>query len=215
MRSWSRERQRSSVDMRLKIDKAHLRKVAIANGMASMQDGEPGSGMAIQSDLMARMKAGSRSVQELTDFCKTTTKKQGETSSNESDGQPPKSDNEDAPFLYHPFKLGSQPSSITMNIRNAKQLPVLTPAEKSAQLSTLRLQFPVSSGSQHRSKERAWVLYEKPEPLLKKPAETNVASVAEVKPVPDAEQVFPDPLSEVVNVATIHSIIIRDIFCAM
>ena len=42
-------------------------------------------------------------------------------------------------------------------LQNAKQLPVLTPQEKQMQAATLRTQFPVSSGSQHRIKESEWV----------------------------------------------------------
>lgn len=38
-------------------------------------------------------------------------------------------------------------------LQNAKQLPALTPAEKAHYAATLRLQFPVSSGNQHRTKE--------------------------------------------------------------
>lgn len=36
-------------------------------------------------------------------------------------------------------------------------MPVLTPQEKQTQVATLRTQFPVSSGAQHRSKESEWV----------------------------------------------------------
>ena len=48
------------------------------------------------------------------------------------------------------------------DLQNAKQLPNVTPAERLAQTGVLRLQFPVSSGSQHREKE--WVPVEKPNP---------------------------------------------------
>ncbi len=39
---------------------------------------------------------------------------------------------------------------------------MLTPGDKMAQASTLRLQFPVSSGSQHHAKEDEWIPVEKP-----------------------------------------------------
>lgn len=46
-------------------------------------------------------------------------------------------------------------------IQDAKPLPIRTPAEKLQESATLRLQFPVSSGSTHRMKESEWVPVEK------------------------------------------------------
>lgn len=45
--------------------------------------------------------------------------------------------------------------------QDAKPLPIRTPAEKLQESATLRLQFPVSSGSTHRLKESEWVPVEK------------------------------------------------------
>ncbi len=104
------------------------------------------------------------------------------------------------------------------DFQNAKQLPVLNPAEKLAQQSTLRLQFPVSSGTQHRDKEGEWVPVEKdkekalvkmaPPPIPTSQATTTPGAqlalpapppppptiLAEVKA---ADKVFPDLPSEV------------------
>ena len=52
-------------------------------------------------------------------------------------------------------------------------MPVLTPQEKLIQSSTLRLQFPVSSGSQHRAKESQWV------PVQKNSASATLFTVEE------------------------------------
>lgn len=54
--------------------------------------------------------------------------------------------------------------------QNSKQLPVLTPQEKQTQAATLRSQFPVSSGAQHRDKESEWV------PVI--PTSTTTATTA-------------------------------------
>ena len=154
------------------------------------------------------------------------------------------SDDEDAPFIHHPFKV-TEKSEIVMNIRvssntfqpmrfiltfylwnkltylacwvffqNARQLPVLTPADKMAQASALRLQFPVSSGSQHHAKESEWVPVEKPTagPVVAvapaasaavpaaAPTPTPAAStsVAPVEKVSEDQKVFPE-LSNVVS----------------
>ncbi len=68
-----------------------------------------------------------------------------------------------------------------------------------AQSSTLRLQFPVSSGSQHRTKESEWVPVEKDLP-------SNVgggggeAGQTAAEPTEDKEdKVFPDAPSAVSN----------------
>ncbi|XP_076445441.1 uncharacterized protein LOC143283167 isoform X2 [Babylonia areolata] len=146
-------------DLRVKIDKNKLRKIAITRYLANYEKGKgPNVDLTIA-------KSGGKSVAELTEFCKQISqreKDQGEQSSDsdlsldEEEGG--KSEGEDGP-LHHPFIM-RDPSSlpnIVMNIRNAKQLPVLTPQEKQTQAATLRTQFPVSSGTHHRNKESEWV----------------------------------------------------------
>lgn len=58
-------------------------------------------------------------------------------------------------IVWHIFKL------FLCLIQDAKPLPIRTPAEKLQESATLRLQFPVSSGSTHRMKESEWVPVEK------------------------------------------------------
>ncbi len=103
---------------------------------------------------------------------------------------------------------------------------MLTPADKVAQASTLRLQFPVSSGTQHHAKENEWVPVEKSNPAitagpvvpLGQPAATSsrstppssapatatgsgdtaVPPAAAAPKVPEDQKVFPD-LADVVG----------------
>ncbi|XP_023929984.1 protein SON isoform X1 [Lingula anatina] len=166
-RSLSRERRRRSRspdDLRLTIDKARLRQIAIQNAMANAKSGQ-GPPVSLKPEMLAELRAGGKSVEELTDMCKRLAKKAeggGEdlSSDYEVNNKPYESDEgEDGPFINHPFKVAKAP--IMMNIKNATQLPVLTPAEKAAQGSALRLTFPVSSGSHHRAKESEWVPVEK------------------------------------------------------
>ncbi len=62
-----------------------------------------------------------------------------------------------------------------------------------AQSSTLRLQFPVSSGSQHRTKESEWVPVEKDMP-------STAAGAPAGDPIADKEdKVFPDATASAVS----------------
>ncbi|KAL8581910.1 hypothetical protein ACOMHN_010284 [Nucella lapillus] len=127
---------------------AHIRARALANM-------ETGKGPSVDLTLA---KSGGKSVAELTEFCKRISEKETTNQSSDSEvSEEEKSDAEDGPF-HHPFitrDISSMPN-IVMNIRNARQIPILTPQEKQTQAATLRTQFPVSSGTQHRTKEE-WV----------------------------------------------------------
>ncbi|ELT98408.1 hypothetical protein CAPTEDRAFT_158003 [Capitella teleta] len=113
---------------------------------------------------MAQLRAGGKSLGDLTDYCKRIAEKQrirrGDDDSSGDEASIAPTDDEDALFINHPFKVKDAP--IIMNIRNSRQLPVLTINDKSERSKTLRLEFPVSSGSQHRRKEDEWVPVEKP-----------------------------------------------------
>ncbi|XP_064614686.1 protein Son-like isoform X2 [Liolophura sinensis] len=163
-----REKRR---DSELQIDKAKLRKIAIANAVSMMKTG--GSGQAsLGSDTLVKLKAGGKSVEELTDYCKKISDRDRErqlhrlqnaddslSDSSEDYEGGAKSEEEDF-TVHHPFTVKEAPN-IVMNIRNSKQLPTLTPQEKVTESAKLRLTFPVSSGSQHRAKESEWVPVEK------------------------------------------------------
>jgi len=60
--------------------------------------------------------------------------------------------------------------------KNARQIPVLSKEEKKAQAAVLRLNFPVSSGMQHRAREAGW------EPVTTASAVPMTATVSEAKP---------------------------------
>ncbi|XP_025099109.1 protein SON-like isoform X2 [Pomacea canaliculata] len=145
-------------DLRIRIDKNKLRKIAIANALANMESGQ---GPPVD---ISTIKCGGKSIAELTDFCKRISEREKEqqaghlSDSGSSDAEANTSEAEDS-LIHHPFKLRdpSTVPNIIMNIRNAKQLPVLSPQEKQAQAAVLRSQFPVSSGVQHRTKESEWV----------------------------------------------------------
>ncbi|XP_060072092.1 protein Son-like isoform X2 [Ylistrum balloti] len=158
-----RSRSRSldkSLDLRVKIDKAKLREIAIKNVLAMAKSGH---GPSVD---ITTIKAGGTSVDELTDFCKRISSKEKNRgtepflSSSSEESEVDEKDEEES-FIHHPFKVRDPSASIVMNIRNAKPLPVLTPQEKITEQSKLRMQFPVSSGSVHRLKEPEWVPVQK------------------------------------------------------
>ncbi|KAL4233824.1 hypothetical protein ACF0H5_008500 [Mactra antiquata] len=194
-------------DLRLKIDKTKLREIAIKNAVTNAR-----SGGGPQLDVT--IKAGGKSVEELTEYCKKIQEKEIEKKKlknhyeSSSDEEPTKhSDDED--MLHHPFQV-KEPGAIIVDIKNAKQLPVATPQERIAQTAQLRLQFPVSSGSQHRDKE--WVPVE-PEPTPKvTPKSNTVAGVPALMPPPPAPpkpkpevKVFEEPPTAPVDITSIVS----------
>lgn len=120
-------------------------------------------GRQAQEKVIAAIKAGGKTIEELTDFCKTLSKQEelGELSSNSG------SESDNDRLFNHPFQIKDRPTSITMNIRNSVPLPLKSTVERS---SELRLQFPVSSGQSHRKNENEWVPVETsapaPEPTV-------------------------------------------------
>ncbi|XP_063602870.1 protein SON-like [Penaeus indicus] len=148
-------RKRDSVnDLRDKVTRKRLLEIARRNAVYLMQNGcLPPS---VEQEQLVKIKAGGKSVEELTNFCKQLV-----ATGNYSDvdlSEPSLSsgddnENSDKPFsnTRHPFSVrDSKP--ILMNIRNAPMLPTKTNAERLADQAKLREQFPVSSGSQHRTK---------------------------------------------------------------
>ncbi|CAL1537377.1 unnamed protein product [Lymnaea stagnalis] len=182
-------REKSERDLRLQIDKAKLRKIAIANALQNMK-----AGQGPRVDLTT-FKSGGKSVEELTEFCKKISAKSDLSDSN--DEMPKISDDEDK-LIHHPFKVRDpSTSNIIMNIRNAKQLPVLTPSEKQAQQASLRLTFPVSSGSHHRASESEWVPVEKTSTPPTPSSSTQVKKIFKAKihcnkEPKNVDSIFPD-----------------------
>ncbi|XP_058790256.1 protein Son isoform X2 [Phymastichus coffea] len=147
-RSRSKERKE-----RIEIDKKKLLEIARRNAINMIKKGK--LPLAQQDKAIAAIQAGGKSIEELTDFCKSLSKSEalGELSSVSSDDE---SSTEKG--FHHPFLIKERPNLIIMNIRDAKQLPTKTFLEKTTETTTqLRLQFPVSSGQQHRKSEKEWI----------------------------------------------------------
>ncbi|XP_053397094.1 protein SON-like isoform X3 [Mercenaria mercenaria] len=192
-------------DLRLRIDKAKLREIAIKNAVSNARSGGPQLDVAI--------KSGGKSVEELTEYCKKIQEKEilKKKSRNEfesSSDEEPSRNSEDEDMLHHPF-LVKEPGSIIVDIKNSKQLPVVSPQERITQNAQLRITYPVSSGSQHRDKE--WVPVE-PDPVPQpKPKTNTVGGVpalmpppAPPKPKPDIK-VFEEPPEQPVDISSIVS----------
>ncbi|RUS81116.1 hypothetical protein EGW08_011102, partial [Elysia chlorotica] len=156
-------RTKESREQRLQIDKAQLRRIAIANALVNMKAGQ---GPQVEVPVV---KSEGKSVQELTEFCKKISDKgkdEDSDLSDTSDEEAPNVEEEEETLIHHPFKIKEPTTTgIVMNIRNCKPLPVLTPLEKQAQKANLRLAFPVSSGSHHRASESEWVPVQRPGPV--------------------------------------------------
>lgn len=121
-RSKDRERHRrersTSKDSSSYIDKKRLLEIARRNAIQMMKSGSlPGAltlGPQAQEKVIAAIKAGGQTVEELTDFCKTLSQKEAlgvlSSVSEESDSDTEKG-------FHHPFQIKDRPTSITMNIK--------------------------------------------------------------------------------------------------
>ncbi|XP_032678715.1 protein SON isoform X2 [Odontomachus brunneus] len=206
MRGRSRSRERKK---RIEIDKKKLLEIARRNAINMIKQGT--LPLAQQDKAIAAIQSGGKTVDELTDFCKTLSKSEalGELSNISSEEE-----SEFEKGFHHPFLLKERPSSIIMNIKDAKQLPTKTFQEKAAETSNqLRLQFPVSSGQHHRKTESEWVpvVPKKPEPKkLFVPASTTNGKLAIMPPpavqppLQPAQTVFPAN-TETVDIGSIVS----------
>ncbi|GJQ81661.1 hypothetical protein Trydic_g8539 [Trypoxylus dichotomus] len=190
------------------IDKKKLLEIARKNAIQMMKSGSlPGAltlGPQAQEKVIAAIKSGGKTVEELTDFCKTLSRKEelGELSSI-SDDNASESDSE-KPF-HHPFQIKERPVSITMNIKNSVPLPIKNLQERA---SELRMQFPVSSGQQHRKTENEWVPVspkkpEPPPPAVKPPTTNPIPAitappVTEIALPPQTEPVQAIPVAPMV-----------------
>lgn len=143
-------------------EKKRLLEVARRNAINMLKNGAVPAGAAAlpphtRNQVMAAIQSGGKSVDELTDFCKHLSKKEalGELSSVSSndDGM---SENEDTLAFHHPF-LVKEKAPIVLNIRGGAPLPTKSSTLPIANKEELSLQFPVSSGTQHREKASEWV----------------------------------------------------------
>lgn len=115
-----RYRDRSETRDSSYIDKKKLLEIARKNAIQMMKSGSlPGAltlGPHAQEKVIAAIKAGGKTIEELTDFCKTLSKKEetGDLSSLSEDGG---SDTDNEKPFHHPFQIKDRPTSITMNIK--------------------------------------------------------------------------------------------------
>ncbi|CAK9799604.1 Protein Son [Anthophora plagiata] len=185
VRGRSRSRERKE---RIEIDKKKLLEIARRNAINMIKQGT--LPLVQQDKAIAAIQAGGKTVDELTDFCKSLSKSEalGELSSisSEEDGS------ESEKGFHHPFLLKGRPNSIIMNIRDAKQLPTKTFQEKTVESSNqLRLQFPVSSGQHHRKSESEWIPVTPKKPEPKKQFIPASSSIEPLPVIPTTTSVYP------------------------
>ncbi|XP_065156175.1 protein Son-like isoform X3 [Atheta coriaria] len=151
-----RERISRSDENETRFDKKKLLEIARKNAIQMMKSGKLSGAMNLgpqaQEKVIAAISGGGKTVEELTDFCKTLSKKEelGELSSVSSQDES-ESEEEDM-TIRHPFQIKEK--QFTINIKNSVPLPTRTNQERA---SELRIQFPVSSGQHHRKTESEWV----------------------------------------------------------
>ena len=134
---------------RSKINKEKLLEIAKKNANKILKAG--GDFMGMDQDRLISMKAGGSSLDELTKFCKELAKKGLEDGDRIDLLAESESDSEEE--FHHPFMVKDKPlpNPITMLIGEAKE--TLTPAARAVAKSARMLEFPVSSGNAHRTKD--------------------------------------------------------------
>ncbi|CAG7824665.1 unnamed protein product [Allacma fusca] len=177
--SRSRSRPRNAADV---IDKAKLLEIARRNATLLMKKGVLPTDIFSKDQIMA-IKAGGKSVEELTSYCRRLARKDARGEDDVASGNESET-GEHEHFIHHPFVVKERPMpQITLNIRNAIPLPVRTPQELAIENAVRKSQFPVSSGCQHRFKELEWKEVE-PDDEKNKDKKTKTETVAEdSKPV--------------------------------
>ena len=135
--------------LRSKINKEKLLEIAKKNAGKILKAG--GDFMGMDQDRLISMKAGGSSLDELTKFCKELAKK-GLADGDRID-MLAESESDSEEEFHHPFMVKDKPlpNPITMLIGEPKE--TLNPAARAVAKSQRMLEFPVSSGNAHRTKE--------------------------------------------------------------
>jgi len=146
---YERNKRRQEKHIRSKINKTKLLEIAKKNAAKILKSG--GDFMGMDQDRLISMKSGGSSLDELTKFCKEIAKK-GLEDSTKIDLLAESESSSDEEF-HHPFMVKDRPlpNPITMLIGEARE--TLPPAARAVAKSQRMLEFPVSSGNAHRSKE--------------------------------------------------------------
>ncbi|XP_071446788.1 uro-adherence factor A-like isoform X1 [Hetaerina americana] len=140
-----------------KLDKARLLEIARKNAVNLLQQGSlpPSVVGKDQKGKLLSLKAGGKSVEELTEYCKELSRKEamGESSDSDCDGASG-SGSHAAPVIHHPFQIKERPTPGMIGIGIRTSLPPANAImDKPSDQSKLRMQFPVSSGQEHRKTE--------------------------------------------------------------
>jgi len=146
---YERNKRRQEKHLRSKVNKTKLLEIAKKNAAKILKSG--GDFMGMDQDRLISMKSGGSSLDELTKFCKEIAKK-GLEDSKKIDLLAESESSSDEEF-HHPFMVKDRPlpNPITMLIGEARE--TLPPAARAVAKSQRMLEFPVSSGNAHRSKE--------------------------------------------------------------
>uniref|UniRef100_A0A1Q3F574 Protein SON n=1 Tax=Culex tarsalis TaxID=7177 RepID=A0A1Q3F574_CULTA len=161
-RSEERYRKSKSRSRSPQFDKQKLLEIARKNAITMLKKGTlPGAqGLDKESKekLIMKMKSSGKTIDELTNFCKKISEKENlnELSSVSSDDSDHDAEGGSKAF-HHPFQLKDH-GPIVMNIKNSVPLQ----PKSAEQTKALLLQYPVSSGAQHRKMENEWVPVDPP-----------------------------------------------------
>ncbi|XP_046398804.1 serine/arginine repetitive matrix protein 2-like isoform X2 [Ischnura elegans] len=184
-----------------KLDKARLLEIARKNAVNLWQQGSlpPSVVGKDQKGKLLSLKAGGKSVEELTEYCKELSRKEamGESSDSDCDGGSG-SGSHAAPVIHHPFQIKERPTPGMIGIGIRTSLPPANAImDKPSDQSKLRMQFPVSSGQEHRKTESdspLAICYHE-EPSVVEDNELVPGDIIEEKEkilVDPRDQVFPD-----------------------
>ncbi|KAG1677006.1 hypothetical protein GQR58_014059 [Nymphon striatum] len=124
-RRYSRDSRHSSKEKsdNPKIDKNKLLEIARKNALSMIQTGQIPANINKEKEQLVAITSGGRSVAELTDFCKSLAQGSNNSSSNNenSEDEGKQSEDEEGPFINHPFKISENKPNIIMNIRVCAQ----------------------------------------------------------------------------------------------
>lgn len=106
------------------IDKTELLEIARKNAKKLMKSGVLPSDIFSRDQILA-LKAGGKSVDELTKYCKRLARRDAMGDATDACGSDSDGEGSSGHFIHHPFQVKDKPlPTITLNIRNAVPLPV-------------------------------------------------------------------------------------------
>lgn len=115
----------------MKIDRVKLREIAMKNAYAAVHAGR--SLTTLQPDQIAALKAGGKSLNELTDFCKQITEKEALRAaghiSDDDEPEPPGTTTDEPVFINHPFAV-KEPTNMEIAMRIKVRFATVTSSVK-------------------------------------------------------------------------------------